>query len=394
MAFEHLFQSQSQRRREHRDRVLVPRQCDGTILIEPDGSRLINFGSNDYLGLAACPDSVPDGMSADFSNGLPSGSTASALVCGWSDLHQQLADDLATLESTEAAVLFPSGFAACCGTVATLAEKGDLILSDALNHASLIDGCRLSRADCLVYPHRDVSVVEQLLQTHRAKYARVWIVTDTVFSMDGHTAPLVALCDLAEEHDATLIVDEAHATGVLGASGGGLCEHLGVRQRVAIRIGTLSKAIGAQGGFVAAPAIVVDHLINHCRTLIFSTALAPSAVAAGRSGLLQIRQHPERRERVRALAQRLRADLGLTCDEPENSVPIVPIPLGSERVALTISRELRELGFYVPAIRPPTVPENGSRLRISLSAAHRDDQLQRLTQGLQKFLGENQRPDF
>ena len=178
------------------------------------------------------------------------GATASGLVCGWTDRHEKLAEAIAIFEGTEASVVFPTGYAACMGTVATLGRKADLILSDQLNHASLIDGCRLARAEVSVFPHRDVDAVEHVLRKRSSEFRTTWIVTESVFSMDGHVAPLAELCELADRYGAKLIVDEAHGTGVLGETGRGACQALNVDARVPIRIGTLSKAIGAQGGFV------------------------------------------------------------------------------------------------------------------------------------------------
>lgn len=354
-------------------RSLVPRDQLGIQLQNPDGQRLINFGSNDYLGLATGQSGSHRSHShrSRGSNSQPTnGSTASALVCGWTDRHQQLADDIAAFEGTESAVLFPTGYAACCGTVATLADKGDLILSDALNHASLIDGCRLSYAQRMVYPHGDARAVAQLLSQQRTEYRQVWIVTDGVFGMDGHVAPLDSLADIADQYDAHLIVDEAHGTGVLGRAGQGAAEALGVKDRVSATIGTLSKAVGAQGGFVAGSQPLIDYLINRCRTLIYSTSLAPVIVEAALDGLHSIANEPDRRERVQQFSQRFRRRLSIDAPPIESSVPIIPIVIGSDQKTVAASNRLSELGFYVPAIRPPTVPEDTGRLRVSLSAAH------------------------
>ncbi len=353
-----------------RYRELVPRRSEGTRLIGTDGRTLINFGSNDYLGYASEP-VVGDSAEGDFAS---VGSAASALVCGWSEAHEQLASTIAEFESMERAVLFPSGYAACSGTVATLARQGDLILSDSLNHASLIDGCRLSRATCIVFPHRDVDFVETTLRAQQGRYSRVWIVTESVFSMDGDVAPLSQFCECAERYDAELIVDEAHATGVLGSTGSGVCEALGIRHRVAVRIGTLSKAIGAQGGFAASEKVVIDYLVNHCRSLIFSTALSPWVATQASKRIEQIRGDAPRRE---TLATRI-AQLHELRGEPISGLqtPIVPMVIGECAHTLQLSKQLREAGFFVPAIRPPTVPEGTSRLRISISASHtREDVL-------------------
>jgi 8-amino-7-oxononanoate synthase len=366
-------------------RTLHPYFHDGMMLVSKDGQRLINFGSNDYLGMAASVEvKYPAGVKHE---GLSVGAGASALVTGYTTLHEALCHALANLEETEAATLFPSGFAACCGTVATLAEEGDLLLSDSLNHASLIDGCRLSKATKFIYPHRDVEFVTATLAQHRHRFARAWIVTDGVFGMDGDVAPLNELCDVADRFDANLIVDEAHATGVLGHDGSGSCSELGVKSRVAIRIGTLSKAIGSHGGFVAGPQVVIDYLVNRCRTLIFSTAGSPLTIAAAIQGVEAIRWQPALRDRVRASAREFRERIGSALPTAMVSttvadVPIIPVVVGSNESALNLARSLRESGFFVPAIRPPTVPEGTARLRISVSAAHQPDDLERLAQAI------------
>lgn len=375
MNFDYLTERLDELHSEHRLRQLVERIATGVHIVESDGRQYVNFGSNDYLGLAAERTGSPQAT----------GSMASALVCGWTPVHQQLADRIARLKGTESAVLFPSGFAGCCGTVATIAEEGDLILSDELNHASLIDGCRLSRAECVVYPHRGVRAVEQILKERRDQFNRVWLVTDSVFSMDGHVAPLRSLCKLSQRFDVGMIVDEAHATGVLGEKGSGLCEALGVKDRVAIQIGTLSKAIGSQGGFVAAPKSVVDYLINRCRTLIYSTSLAPSAAQSAIEALDLVRDEPERREHVQSMSRLIRERLSIETNGVENSVPIIPVMVGSDAKALELSTSLRQQGFFVPAIRPPTVPAGTARLRISVSAAHNREMVESLLKVMAGF---------
>ncbi|MFG0288076.1 MAG: aminotransferase class I/II-fold pyridoxal phosphate-dependent enzyme [Rhodopirellula sp. JB044] len=387
-----------------RARRLVVQYVDGVSLMTDQSERLLNFGGNDYLGIVA------DGIGHDEPGGdgnaakqitlgkEPSGATASPLVCGWTPAHDRLAQSIARLERTESAVVFPSGYAACCGAVATLCRDGDLILSDELNHASLIDGCRASKADRVVYPHRDVRHVERVLQESRSRYRRVWIVTDGVFSMDGDAAPLRELVHLAERYDAQILVDEAHGTGVLGQNGGGLCEALGVRDHVAVRIGTLSKAIGHQGGFVAGPRVVTDYLVQFCRTLIFSTALSPRTAAGADRVIASMEGLRSRRERVTRLAAYLREQFAnrlpdrmlVPCGGNDATaerdifagIPIVPVIIGRDEATVAISERLRERGFYVPAIRPPTVPEGTARLRISLSAAHQRERIDGLVDAI------------
>jgi 8-amino-7-oxononanoate synthase len=393
-------------RNQSRHRRLVPRKIDGKYLIESN-RRLLNFGSNDYLGIAmqsglaqagmatsdqtAASDQTADNIEARgsatnrswTSNDLGSGSTASPLVCGYSPLHQQLCDRITALEGTEDTLLYPSGFAACSSVLPSLAEAGDVILSDALNHASLIDGCRLSKAERFVYPHRDHQAVKALLSNHRHRFQRAFLVTDSIFSMDGTRAPLRQLADLADRFDAILIVDEAHATGVFGSDGGGMCQELSLEHRIPIRIGTLSKAIGAQGGFVTGPAIVIDFLTQSARSMIYSTAAAPTVIAAALHGLEIIAAEPQRRARVHQLADLLVEMLTANgFRTPCERTPIVPIILGDDSAATRAARQLHEDGFFVPAIRPPTVPAGSARLRISLSAAHDEDDLRRLVESI------------
>lgn len=384
--FEFLARKMESLRQADSLRTLAVRAHEGTTLVDADGTRLINFGANDYLGLAqevsgtfsTVAEKVPDTFS---------GAGASPLVSGFTPVHAQLCRALAAWEQTEAAVLFPSGYAACSGAVATLPEEGDLLLSDQLNHASLIDGCRLSAATRVVYPHRDVDSVRRTLLAERHRFARVWIVTDGVFGMDGDVAPLKSLCDVADQFDAHLIVDEAHATGVLGVDGSGTCAELHMKSRVAIRIGTLSKAIGSHGGFVVGPQVVIDYLVNRCRPLIYSTAGSPLTISAALRGIQAIRSEPQRRDRVRALAERFRDQMRgrwLDQDSPADvkGIPIVPVVLGSNELVLRIAARLRDAGFFVPAIRPPTVPPGMARLRVSLSAMHREEDVDRLARAL------------
>ncbi len=374
---------------QNRRRQLRPSRIAGPFLIQQDGTRLLNFGGNDYLGVVA--DALTDSGVAARSE-LPSGATASALICGWTPQHERLATAIAQAEGSEAAVVFPSGYAACCGAVATLCRAGDLILSDELNHASLIDGCRSSRAQRMVYPHRDASFVRALLSQKRSQFEQVWIVTDGVFSMDGDAAPLPELVAIAQQYQATLLIDEAHGTGVLGERGSGLCEALGLQEKIPIRIGTLSKAVGHQGGFVTGPRTVIDYLIQFCRTLIYSTALAPVTAAGACEVIEQMGGWGDRRSHLASLARYTRERLQreswfspsdvAALSELESGIPIVPLVVGSDERAVQLSRRLAERGFYVPAIRPPTVPEGTARLRLSLSAVHQTEHVDSLIEAI------------
>lgn len=339
-----------------------------------DGLPLLNVASNDYLGLA---DDARVVLKATETASLWGwGAGASPLVSGWTAEHEALAREIAAFERTEAAVLFPTGYAANLGTIAALVGKPDVIYSDRLNHACLIDGARLSGATVRVYPHRDTEALASLLGADRGRFRRALIVTDGVFGMDGDLAPIDRLADLAQQHGAMLLVDEAHGTGVFGPDGRGAAAELGAADRVTVKVGTLSKALASVGGFVAGSHRLVDWLINHARPLIFSTAAPPATVAAAREALRISVAEPWRRERARGLGDRLRAALREVGFEVAPSTgPIVPVVVGGPSSALDLSAHLGDRGFLIPAIRPPTVPEGTSRLRVVTSARHTDEQI-------------------
>lgn len=342
-----------------------------------DGRVVVDFGSNDYLGLAADPRLARAASEAARTYGWGAG--ASPLVSGWTEPHQRLADAIATFERSEAAVVFPTGFAANLGTIPALVGPGDVVYSDRLNHASLIDGCRLSRAEVKVYPHADADRLAALLADDRGRYRRALIVTDGVFSMDGDLAPLAGLAEVAGRFGAVLMVDEAHGTGVFGPDGRGAASACGVAGRVHVKVGTLSKGLGSLGGFVAGSRRLIAWLVNHARPLIFSTALPPPAAAAALEALRIVEREPWRRERVHALGRQVGsalADVGFPVGASPG--PIIPVVVGTPDRAVALARRLLEAGLFAPAIRPPTVPEGTSRLRISLSAAHSDEDVDRL----------------
>lgn len=340
-----------------------------------------NFGSNDYLGLAN--DSRVVIALANAAREYGCGAGASALVTGWRTPHQRLAEALADFERVEAVTIFPSGFAANLGTIAALTGSGDAVYVDRLDHACLIDGVRLSGARLRVFPHNDAVRLEELLRMDRGRFRRSLIATEGVFSMDGDTAPLAELADLADAFGAMLMVDEAHSTGVLGPDGRGAAAEAGIADRVHVRVGTLSKAIGSIGGFVAGSRKLVDWLVNHARTLIYSTAIPPAAAAAAECALAISREEPWRRERVCQLGDRVRQALRSRGFEvPDSRGAIVPVLLGDPVSVVALADKLRARGIFVPAIRPPTVPAETSRLRISLSAAHSDEQVEQLIQAV------------
>lgn len=336
--------------------------------IEIDGRVLANFASNDYLGLATAPAVMDAAQRALDATGVGSG--ASALVSGRCPYHAELERKLADFEGQEDAVLFPTGYAANLGTIAALVRPDDVVFCDRLNHACLVDGCRLSGASFRVYRSDRLEDLDRHLAASEGR--RRWIVTDGVFGMDGTVAPLADLCDIVDRRDATLIVDEAHGTGVLGEHGRGACERCGVEGRDVVRTGTLSKAVGALGGFVAGPKDLSDYLWHHAKTQMFSTALPPAVCAAATAAFHLMAEQPERRDRLEAMADRLRhrmRDAGLNVPG-DAGIPIVPVLLGEPARAVAAGLELERRGFLVAAIRPPTVPRGTARLRITLSASH------------------------
>ena len=343
--------------------------------------RLANFGANDYLALAGDPRLAAAAQQAASEAGWGSG--ASPLITGRTPWHERLQQALAEFEGVEASLLFTSGFAANSGTIPAIVERGDAIFGDQKNHASIIDGCRLSRAETFVYPHADAAALERLLFESEGKFRRRLIVSDTLFSMDGDFAPLPALCDLAERFDAMLMVDEAHATGVFGAHGRGLAEQFGVEERIDVRVGTLSKALGSHGGFVAGRRSLIDYLANRARSYVFATSPPAALAAASWQAVRLVRAEPWRREQLLIKAAHLREALraqGWNIGRSESQ--IIPLLVGEPRRALQLSAELRRQGFFVPAIRPPSVPPGESLLRISLSYAHDDALLAALLEQL------------
>lgn len=364
---------------------LATRSQDRTLrpLVPTDGLHgrlgdqdVVLFSGNDYLALSDHP-AVRDAASrAALHVGL--GPRGSPLVCGYTDAHEALEDELAVLAGTQSALLFPTGFAANLAVLASLADEDTAIFSDALNHASIIDGCRLARlsgASVSVYAHRNMAELEAQLTA--CQRPRRLLVTDGVFSMDGDVAPLAELARLKARHGALLAVDEAHASLVFGPTGGGAAEALGVSHAVDLHVGTLSKAFGAQGGFIATSHTLRRWLLHKGRSFVYSTALPVPVVAAARAALAVANGDPGRRERLWSHVERVTAALG----RPPTS-PICIQTLGTESAALEASDRLLERGLHVVAIRPPTVPEGTSRLRITLSAGHTDDEVSRLIEAL------------
>ncbi|MBW2719498.1 MAG: 8-amino-7-oxononanoate synthase [Deltaproteobacteria bacterium] len=339
-----------------------------------DGRPVLCFCSNNYLGLANHPTLVAASEAATHGEGV--GAAASRLITGTMDAHRDAEVAYADFVGTPAAVLFSTGYAANVGTVQALAGPGDVVFSDTLNHASLIDGCRLSRAKVYVYAHRDAEHLESLLREHRLRSRRALIVTDSLFSMDGTTAPLRDLEVLARRFDAGLLVDEAHALGVFGPSGRGLAAAQGVEPDVLV--GTLGKSFGVAGAFVAASEEVVSLIRNRARSFVYSTAPPPLLARAAIAALTLVRGADAARESLLSHADKLRSELRLLGFEvPDGDSQILPVLIGENDRTMRLSAKLLEQGIFVQGIRPPTVPEGTARLRLTAMATHRPEHIDR-----------------
>ncbi|RXT06990.1 8-amino-7-oxononanoate synthase [Ammoniphilus sp. CFH 90114] len=333
----------------------------------------ILFSSNNYLGLAE--DAEMKACAAEAILRFGTGSTGSRLTTGNSTLHEELEQQLASFKGKEAAILFSSGYLANIGTISALMGKDDVIFSDSLNHASIIDGCRLSRAETIIYKHVDMEDLEKKLKENPAARHKL-IVTDGVFSMDGNIAPLPRIVEIAEAYGAWVMVDDAHATGVLGSNGAGTAEHFGLTNRVHLCMGTMSKSIGAEGGYVAADHVFIEYLRNNARSFIFQTALSPGVIAAASAGIRLIQQQPWRREKLIEQASLFRQGLKkLGFELVEGTTPIIAVVIGDAQQAVDFSKRLEEAGLFAPAIRPPTVPIGTSRIRVTLTASHQAQDL-------------------
>lgn len=332
-----------------------------------DGKEVILLSSNNYLGLANHPKIKEAAKKAIDKYGTGSG--AARLISGNSVLYKELEEKLAEFKSTEAALVFGSGYLANISILSTVVEEGDLILSDELNHASIIDGCRLSRAEKVIYRHKDTKHIDEILSKNKGR--RSLIVTEGVFSMDGDIAPLPKIIALAKRYSAMVMVDDAHATGVLGKNGSGTGGHFGIKERIDIHMGTLGKALGAYGAYAAGDKELIEFLINKARGFIFTTALPPSVLASAIAAIQILEEEPHLIKNLwinrNYLADGLK-NLGFNIMGSET--PIIPILIGSAEKALKMSEGLFEEGIYVPAIRPPTVPENTCRLRLTVMATH------------------------
>jgi 8-amino-7-oxononanoate synthase len=355
-------------------------------MVQLAGQSLINFGSNDYLGLAGDDRVIAAAIAATQTYGT--GSTGSRLLTGHRSLHEELEQAIARLKQTEAALVFSSGYLANLGVVSALVGKRDLILADQFNHSSLKNGAILSAAATLDYAHCDLEDLRQKLQQHRDRCRRCLVLTDSVFSMDGDRAPLPEILALADQFECMVLVDEAHATGVLGKTGAGCVEQLGCTGRSLIQVGTLSKALGSLGGYVAGSASLIEFLRNRAASWIYTTGLSPADTAAALTAVTIVEQEPQRRDRlwqnVADLKQGLTQLDGSHLKQLPSESAIICLQVESAAIALDLANALRRSGIFVPAIRPPTVPT--SRLRITVMATHAPEQLQQLIQALRSLL--------
>ena len=377
----HLEHALDERRSQGLHRECVISQPLGPTTILRNGAIAINFGANDYLGLSWHPEIRCAAFEATQFQKFGSG--ASPLVTGHTPEHSRLVGSIADFKETENAILFSSGYAANVGTVAALASRDDVIFSDSLNHASLIDGCRLSRAQLFVYPHSDVAGLRALIRQNRHRGRFAFIATDSVFSMGGDLAPLLEINALCHEFDMQCLLDEAHATGVYGNNGRGLIEHIDVSHERIVSIGTLSKAIGCVGGFVAGPSVLIEWLTNHARSYVYSTASTlPNTAAASKAISLVRNMQSERLELARKAVELRRRLVSLGLEVGSGDSPIIPVVVYNKEKGMELSDRLLQAGVFVPAIRPPTVPKNQSLLRISLSILHSKEEIDRLIETL------------
>lgn len=346
------------------------------------GREYLNFSSNDYLGYSRHPRVISAAQSAIERYGA--GGRSSRLVSGTLDLHSELEQELAKWKGTEAALLFPTGFMANLGVVSALLGAGDAVILDRLNHASLIDAAKLSGARIFVYDHASPESLESAL-IRTKNYGKRLVATDSLFSMDGDFAPLPEIVDLCRKHQTWLLIDDAHASGVFGHTGSGMAEHFGLLGKIELIVGTCSKSFGSQGGFVCGSKDLIDFLINRARSFIYTTALSPASCGASLEALKLIHAEPEKRQSLLERSQNFRTFIAERFGAAAlcgSSSQIVPLLIGSNEEALKVARMLKDAGIYAPAIRPPTVPKNASRLRFSLTASHTKYDTEHLMQTL------------
>lgn len=354
-----------------------------TTVVESAGRPQRLFSSNNYLDLANDPEVKAAACEALEQYGVGAG--GSRLTTGTGPFHVRLEEELARFKGREAALVFNTGYMANVGIISALMGRGDVIFGDQLNHASIIDGCRLSGAEVVVYRHNDMADLEDKLRVHQGR--KGLIVSDGVFSMDGDLLPLPQLVELAKRYGVRTMIDEAHATGVVGATGRGTEEYYHMEGSVDVLMGTLSKAVGSEGGFVCGSAELIQYLINKARSFIFSTALSPVTMAAGLRGLQKIQEEPQRVAQLRDNMAFLCRELGRYGFPAQSDSAILPIVVGEEKKAMAAMEALKERGYYVSAIRYPTVARGSARLRVALMSSHTREELAGLAQALACVLG-------
>src|SRR5712692_1117386 len=359
-----------------------------------DGKKVINLASNNYLGLTTHPKLREAALEATRKYGVGSGAVRT--IAGTMKIHMELEEKIARFKNVEACVVFQSGFAANAGTVSAVLGKEDFIISDQLNHASIIDGARLSRAKILVFNHKDIAHAEEQLASVKDQPGRKLMITDGVFSMDGDIAPLPQLCDLAEKYGSIMMVDDAHASGVLGRNGRGTVDHFGVQGRVDIQVGTLSKAIGVLGGYICGTRELIEFLYHRARPFLFSTSHPPSVAASCIAAFEVLENEPELIERLWENTRFWKKELGLLgfniggVNTPASETPITPIIIGDGKLTMDFSRELFKEGVMGTGIAFPTVPEGKARIRTIMTATHMQNELQQaleVLKGVGKRMG-------
>jgi 8-amino-7-oxononanoate synthase len=378
--FLNTFLSSLQEKKLYRNLRAVTGPQASSIFFE--GKKVMNFCSNNYLGLANDPRLVEAAQKALASEGVGSG--ASRLICGNMESHRKLEEKISSFKKTEACLVFSTGYMANVGILSALCDREDIIFSDKLNHASIVDGILLSRAEFKRYAHNDMKALEAMLQ-ESLSYRKRLIVTDSVFSMDGDVAFLKQIVSLAKQYEAMVMIDEAHSFGVLGRQGRGLAQDLGLEEDIDVHMGTLSKAAGCFGAYCCGSKALIDFLINKARSFIYTTAMPPSVAAAAIKAIEIMEKEPQRREKLLNNAKHMRQGLQeVGFDTMSSATPIIPVLLKEASVAVAFSQKLLERGIFVQAIRPPTVPENTARLRVTVMATHRRSEIDKAIDAFQE----------
>ncbi|MFH1854619.1 MAG: 8-amino-7-oxononanoate synthase [Candidatus Omnitrophota bacterium] len=355
-------------------------------VVKIDGREVILFSSNNYLGLANHPEVIKAQIDAVKEFGA--GSCASRLISGNMSLHEELEREIADFKNTERSIVFPTGYMTNVGAISSLVREDDLVICDKLNHASIFDGVRLSRARLRVYPHKNLRKLEEILKKETA-YKKKLIITDGVFSMDGDIAPIPDLARIAKKFSAMLMIDDAHAAGVLGETGRGTCEHFGIKEGVDIQMGTLSKAFGSLGGYIAGSRSLVEYIRNRARSFIYTTGLPPAIVSGCIKAIEIAIKDKDLRKRLWQNAERFKTGLkGLGFDTMGSETQIVPVLTGDVSSTMRTAERLFDMGIFAPGVRPPTVPKNKCRIRVSIMATHKDTHIDKAIDAFRRLKNE------